>query len=85
MALFLLAGGDSLAGHGYLPGSDSDLVQDYLQPAATLALALAIFSVPMALSQDFKPAKGLYQKIGGQGADREPVRVFVMNPECLLN
>ncbi len=77
--------GDSLAGHGYLPGSDSDLVKEYLQPAATLALALAIFSVPMALSQDFKPAKGLYQKIGGQGADREPVRVFVMNPECLLN
>ena len=60
-------------------------MKDYLQPAATLALALAIFSVPMALSQDFKPAKGLYQKIGGQGADREPVRVFVMNPECLLN
>ena len=60
-------------------------MKDYLQPAATFALALAILSVPMALSQDLKPGRGTFRSIGGQGADVEPVRVFVMNPECMLN
>ena len=54
MALLLLAGGDSLAGHGYLPESDSDLVKDYLQPAATFALALAIASLGFTLPPAIK-------------------------------
>ena len=49
MALPLLVLGDSFASHGYLPGSDSDLVKDDLQPAATLALALAIASLPFTV------------------------------------
>ena len=49
MALFLLAGGNALTGHGYLRGSDFDLVKDYLQPAATFALALSVASLPFTL------------------------------------
>ena len=49
MALLLLFLGDSLGGHGYLLGSDSELVKDYLQPAATLALALSIASLPFTI------------------------------------
>ena len=49
MALPLLVLGDSFASHGYLLGSDSDLVKDYLQPAATFALAIAIASLGFTL------------------------------------
>ena len=35
--------------HCYLRGSDFFFVKDYLQPAATLALALAIASLPFTL------------------------------------
>ena len=49
MALLLFFLADSLAGHGYLPESDSDLVKDYLQPAATFALALSIAALPFTV------------------------------------
>jgi len=39
MALFLLAGGDSLAGHGYLQGSDKRLMKTALIAVAALTLA----------------------------------------------
>ena len=64
MALFLLAGGNSLAGHGYLPGSDSELMKDYLQPAATLALALAIGSLPFTIPMGVK-AYGDRMRVSG--------------------
>ena len=51
VAMPLLVLGYSFASHGYLPGSDSDLVKNYLQPAATFALALAIASLPFTLAE----------------------------------
>ncbi len=54
MALPLLVLGDSFASHCYLPGSDSDLMKDYLQPAATFALALAVASLPFTIPQGVK-------------------------------
>ena len=54
MALPLLVLGDSFARHCYLPGSDSDLMKDYLQPAATFALALAIASLPFTIPHGVK-------------------------------
>jgi len=47
--LLLLFLSDSLSGHGYLPGSDSDLVKDYLQPVATVFVALCLGA--MAIDQ----------------------------------
>ena len=49
MALPLLVLGDSFANHGYLPGSDSDVVKDYLQPVATALVALSLAA--MAVDQ----------------------------------
>ena len=40
--------------HCYLRGSDFFLVKDYLQPAATLALALAIASLPFTVPMGVK-------------------------------
>ena len=60
MALPLLVLCDSFASHGYLPGSDFDLVKDYLQPAATFALAVAIASLPITLPMGVKAARGLF-------------------------
>ena len=54
MALLLFFLADCLAGHGYLPGSDSDLVKDYLQPAATFALALSIAALPFTVPMSAK-------------------------------
>ena len=39
MAVFLLAGGDSLTGHGYLQGSDKRLMKAALFAVAALTLA----------------------------------------------
>ena len=47
LPLFVL--GDSFASHGYLPGSDSDVVKDYLQPVATALVALSLAA--MAVDQ----------------------------------
>ena len=65
VTLLLLFLGDSLADHGYLPGSDSDLMNDYLQPAATFALALAIASLPFTIPSAVR-SYGDYVTIGGE-------------------
>jgi hypothetical protein len=54
VAVLLLFLGDSFTSHGYLRGSDSDFVKDYLQPAATFALALSIASLPFTVPMGAK-------------------------------
>ena len=63
MAVLLLFLGDSFTSHGYLWGSDSDFVKDYLQPAATFALALAIASFPFTLPMGVKAMSDVW--VGG--------------------
>jgi len=52
-------------------------VKDYLQPAATFALAIAIASIPAAWA-----GRGSYTQIAGQEEGSMPVKVWLMNPEC---
>ena len=81
MALFIRAGGDSYADHGYQVGSKTDLVKDYLQPAATFALALSIASLPFSLPMGVK-AFGELVEVSGSVAVEIPGVVEVIDIGC---
>ena len=66
----LLFGGDC---HCYLPGSDSDLVKDYLQPAATFAL---LASIGLSSAAYAGPARMLIIARGTSDSHPNPIAVL---------
>ena len=62
-------------------GSESDLMKDYLQPAATFALALSIASLPFTLPMGVK-AYGELVEVSGSVAVDIPGVVEVIDIGC---